>query len=104
MQAIQHTGDTSCENAEERALGQIGKCLRLGCVICIEHSPAMAPRFTPWQIWGEACCYDGDPQQLHQEIDRCKQSHSDHHIRLNIEDYSFHSRFSLVVHNPTPVT
>ncbi|MFM1891604.1 MAG: hypothetical protein RLZ44_681 [Pseudomonadota bacterium] len=102
MQATEQ--NTSNEGAAlgERALGQIGKCLRQGCVICIEHTPVMAPRFTPWQIWGQSCCYNGDTQQIYTEIDRCRDSHADHHIRLSIEDYSFRSRFTVMVHNPSP--
>lgn len=85
----------------KRALGQIGHCLRRGCVICIEHTPAMAPRFTAWQVWGKPCCYDGNEQRIYHEIDRCRETHADHHIRLNIEDYNCYSRFSLVVHSPS---
>ncbi|MCB1787254.1 MAG: ribulose bisphosphate carboxylase small subunit [Gammaproteobacteria bacterium] len=84
----------------DRALGQIGRCLRQGCVICIEHTPAMAPRFTPWQVWGQSSCYNGDSLKIYREIEHCRTSHADHHIRLNIEDYSCHSRFSFVVHSP----
>lgn len=88
------------QSLADRALSMIGRCLRQGCVICIEHSPVMAPRFSPWKIWGKPCCYNGDVQQIYSEIDRCRTTHGDHHIRLNIEDYGFHSRFSFVVHNP----
>jgi ribulose-bisphosphate carboxylase small chain len=84
----------------ERALGLIGHCLRKGCVICIEHTPRMGPRYSPWSIWGKPCCYNGDVQQIYSEIDQCRETHVDHHIRLSIEDYSFHSRFSFVVHSP----
>jgi ribulose-bisphosphate carboxylase small chain len=85
----------------QRAPGQIGQCLRRGCVICIEHTPTIAPRFTPWELWGRPCCYDGNEQGIYTEIDRCRTVHADHHIRLNIEDYSCSSRFSLVVHSPS---
>lgn len=83
-----------------RLLGQIAHCLRQGCVICIEHSPVMGPRFTPWSTWGERCCFNGDIEEVYSEIDQCRSTHTDHHIRLNIEDYSFHSRFSVMVHSP----
>lgn len=81
-------------------VSQIEKCLRQGCVICIQHAPAMAPRFTPWQEWGQPCCYNGDPQQVFSAIESCRAAHFDHHIRLILEDYSCRSRFSFVVHNP----
>lgn len=100
MQAIQRKAGTEHQSPADRALGQIGNCLRQGCVICIEHAPMMAPRFTPWQVWGRPSCYNGDTQQIYNEIDSCRGTHTDHHIRLNIEDYSCHSRFSFVVHNP----
>ncbi|HYQ70757.1 MAG TPA: ribulose bisphosphate carboxylase small subunit, partial [Gammaproteobacteria bacterium] len=61
------------------------------------------PRFTPWEVWGLRYCYNGDVQGIYDEIDRCRTTHSDHHIRLNIEDYSSYSRFSLVVHSPAAV-
>lgn len=100
MQAIERPSDADRESFADRALGQIGRCLRQGCVICIEHTPVMVPRFTPWQVWGKRCCYNGDSQTIYTEIDRCRDAHADHHIRLNIEDYSFRSRFSVVVHSP----
>lgn len=84
----------------ERALGIVGKCLRKGCVVCIEHTPSMAPRFSPWRLWGQPSCYNGDADSLYGEIDRCRRFHGNHHIRLNIEDFSCHSRFSVIVHNP----
>lgn len=104
MQATQRTEVADNGSAADRALGQIGKCLRQGCVICIEHTPVMAPRFSPWQVWGQPSCYNGDAQRIYGEIDRCRDAHADHHIRLNIEDYSCRSRFSFVVHNPTAGT
>jgi ribulose-bisphosphate carboxylase small chain len=88
------------ERSAKRVLGNIGHCLRRGCVICIEHAPDMAPRFTSWELWGRPSCYNGDEQGIHTEIDRCRTTHADHHIRLNIEDHSCCSRFSLVVHSP----
>lgn len=104
MQATQQEKGADENSACNRALDQIGSCLRRGCVICIEHTPVVAPRFTRWQLWGERCCFDGDPQQLYREIDRCRATHADHQIRLNIEDYSWRSRFSVVVHSPTVAT
>jgi ribulose-bisphosphate carboxylase small chain len=84
----------------KRVLGQIGHCLRRGCVICIEHAPTIAPRFTPWEVWGRPSCYNGDVEGIYTEIDRCRTMHADHLIRLNIEDHNCYSRFSLVVHSP----
>jgi ribulose-bisphosphate carboxylase small chain len=51
-------------------------------------------------VWGQRYCYSGDVHGIYNEIDRCRTTHTDHHIRLNIEDYSFRSRFSFVVHSP----
>ncbi len=87
----------------ERALGLITYCLRKGCVICIEHTPRMAPRYSPWRVWEKPCCFNGDVQQIYSEIDRCRATHADHHVRLSIEDYSFRSRFFFVVHSPPAV-
>lgn len=102
MQSSQKNAGT--QSLANRVLGKIGQCLRSGCVICIEHTPAMAPRFTPWKVWGKSCCYNGDVNQIYGELDRCRETHADHHIRLNIEDYSCHSRFSFVVHSPAPAS
>lgn len=88
------------QNDHQRILMQIGHCLRQGCVICIQHAEQLSPRFTKWQTWGTPSCYNGDQQQIHREIDRCHAQHGDHHIRLDIEDYSVHSRFSFLVHHP----
>ncbi len=84
----------------DRVLSQIGHCLRKGCVICIEHTEQLAPRYTKWEVWGTPRCYGGDPHRLFSDLDRCCEEHADHHVRLQIEDYSFHSRFSFVVHQP----
>lgn len=92
--------NTESQTIRNRVLGQIGHCLRRGCVICIEHAPALAPRFTAWETWGRPSCYDGNVDGIYSEIDRCRTSHGDHHIRLNIEDHSCYSRFSYVVHSP----
>ncbi len=91
---------TTGEETRDRVLGQIGHCLRKGCVICIQHAEQISPRYTNWRIWGIPRCYGGDPQRLYDDIDRCREEHAEHHIRLDIEDYSFHSRFSFVVHQP----
>jgi ribulose-bisphosphate carboxylase small chain len=61
----------------------------------------MAPRFAPWEVWGKPSCYSGDENQIYLELDNCLKAHHDHHIRLNIEDISCRSRFSLVVHSPS---
>jgi len=93
-------GKAGTQSRTDRILGQIGHCLRRGCVICIEHTPTIAPRFTPWEVWGRPSCYNGDVQGIYQELDRCRTTHVDHHIRLNIEDHYCYSRFSFVVHSP----
>lgn len=98
MKPDDHNADSS--SLAERVLKQIAYCLRQGCVICIEHTPRIRPRWSPWEIWGKPCCNNGNVQQIYGEIDRCRAAHADHHIRLNIEDYSFRSRFSLVVYSP----
>ncbi|MGR8919630.1 MAG: ribulose bisphosphate carboxylase small subunit [Gammaproteobacteria bacterium] len=84
----------------DRVLGQIGHCLRRGCVICIEHAPALAPRHTSWELWERPSCYNGDVERIYREFDRCRTTHADHHIRLNIEDHNCYSRFVYVVHSP----
>jgi ribulose-bisphosphate carboxylase small chain len=89
------------QSPADRVLGQIEYCLRQGCVICIEHTPMMTPRYSPWEIWGTPCCYNGNVQPIYSEIDCCRSVHADHHIRLNIEDHSCRSRFSFVVHSPS---
>lgn len=98
MRPDQHSAGV--HSVADSVLETIGSCLRQGCVICIEHTPVMGARFTPWRKWGQECCYSGDDHKLVTELDRCLAAHPDHHIRLNIEDFSFHSRFSLVVHSP----
>ncbi|MCB1774012.1 MAG: ribulose bisphosphate carboxylase small subunit [Gammaproteobacteria bacterium] len=98
---MQMASKTATDSVDvNRALGKIGQCLRKGCFICIEHTSSMAPRFSPWQVWGQAQCFDGDTDQIVTEISLCREAHVDHHIRLNINDYSCHSRFSAVVHSP----
>ncbi len=87
-------------DTRDHVLWQIGQCLRKGCVICIQHAEQVSPRYTKWQLWGIPRCYGGDPQRLYNDIDHCREEHSAHYIRLDIEDLSFHSRFSFVVHEP----
>lgn len=88
-----------------RVFAQIEHCLtnsvvRQGCVIRVEHTPRMAPRFSPWQAWAKPVCFNGDSRQIHEQLGACEAAHGDHHIRLLIEDYSCRSRFSFVVHKP----
>ncbi|MGB1109213.1 MAG: ribulose bisphosphate carboxylase small subunit [Gammaproteobacteria bacterium] len=89
--------------AASRIFDKVEKCLRQGCIIQIEHASTIAPRFTPWEIWGKPSCYNGDVQQVYAQIEACREAHGDHHIRLSIEDFSCHSRFSFVVHRPLPM-
>lgn len=92
--------NTNQDAERQRVMHQIGHCLRMGCVICIQHAQQLSPRFTKWEVWGTPACYNGDLQQLYGDIDRCRECHADHHIRLDIEDHSCHSRFSFLVHRP----
>jgi ribulose-bisphosphate carboxylase small chain len=102
MQQLERNSATRADAATQHILSKIEKCLRQGCVIRIQHTPAMAPRFTRWQEWEQACCYNGDTNQVFDAIERCREAHWDHHVRLVMEDYSCHSRFAFVVHNPVP--
>lgn len=103
MKSSADSAFTTGDDYRDRVLWQIGHCLRKGCVICIQHAEQMSPRYTKWQVWGTPRCYGGDPQRLYNDIDRCREAHADHHIRLDVEDYSFHSRFSFVVHQPSMI-
>ncbi|WP_200255287.1 ribulose bisphosphate carboxylase small subunit [Thiococcus pfennigii] len=80
---------------------QLGECIRKGCFVCIEHTAAMRLGCTHWEQWGDIRRYDGDVRALDREIETCKESHGDHHIRLNVEDLGFHSRMTLFVYNPS---
>ncbi|MEJ2576605.1 MAG: ribulose bisphosphate carboxylase small subunit [Gammaproteobacteria bacterium] len=101
MDAQTTSTDTTQPSAERRMYVQLGECLRKGCVVCIEHAPAVRPRYTRWEAWARPDCYDGDLNGLYSEIERCRQCHADHFIRLQVEDLGWHSRLSLVVHRPT---
>jgi len=79
---------------------RLGECIRKGCFVCIEHTPRVRPGYTRWELWGQPSCYNGDAMALEREIETCKAAHADHHIRLNVEDFGFHSRMSLFVHRP----
>lgn len=91
---------THLHSESSRVFAQIEHCLRQGCVLRIEHTSFVGPRFSPWELWGKPACYNGDSQQIHAQIEACRAAHGDHHIRLSIEDFSCHSRFSFVVHKP----
>ncbi|MBF0255628.1 MAG: ribulose bisphosphate carboxylase small subunit [Gammaproteobacteria bacterium] len=80
---------------------QISHCLHSGCVISIQHSPIMAPRFTPWQLWGAPSYYSGNIGRVLDELENCHRQRPQDHIRLDIEDFNCHSRFSLVVYSPS---
>ncbi|MET0064969.1 MAG: ribulose bisphosphate carboxylase small subunit [Candidatus Thiodiazotropha sp.] len=83
-----------------RIFNQIENCLRVGCVVRIQHTSSVAPRFSPWQDWCESCMYDGQPQRVFEEIERCREANFDQFIKLVMEDFSCHSSFAFVVHNP----
>jgi ribulose-bisphosphate carboxylase small chain len=100
MQEPKRYSQAGMDTARKGIYDQIEKCLRKGCVIRIQHTPSMAPRFTPWQEWCQSCFYDGDPQKVFNAIEQCRWAHYNHHIRLMMEDYSCHSSFTFVVHNP----
>lgn len=98
IETQQHTSPTA------QVLDQIAHCVRMGCVIRIEHTPVVGPRFSPWEIWGTPACYNGDIEQVYNELEQCCEQHPNHFVRLNIEDYSCNSRFSFVVHEPHQTT
>ena len=80
MQKPERYAGAKDDKAYQRILRKIEKCLRQGCVIRIQYTSAMAPRFTPWREWCQSCCYNGDPQQVFSMIERCRETHFDHHI------------------------
>jgi ribulose bisphosphate carboxylase small subunit len=84
----------------EDVLYKIEHCLHKGCVVRIEYASKTAPRFTPWLVWGTPGMYNGDLNEVLRELDNCHKNNPKHYIRLTIEDYNFHSRFSFVVHSP----
>lgn len=88
------------QNTFENVLNKIEHCLHKGCVVRIEHAPKTAPRFTPWLVWGTPGMYNGDLNQVLDELDNCHTNNPRHFIRITIEDYNFKSRFSFVVHSP----
>ena len=47
--------------------------------------------------------FNGDERQTYTEIDRCRATHADHRVRLNIGDYRCHGPVSFVVYNPSAV-
>lgn len=100
MQTSVRDNVTHLDPGGQQILSKVEQCLRQGCVIRIEHTAGMAARYTRWQEWSEPCCYNGDPKQVFGAIEDCREAHADHHIRLVLEDFSCHSRFSFVVHNP----
>ena len=97
--SAEFTGKTRDDNPDPM-LRQIALCLRKGCVICIQHAEQIRPRYTKWQVWGAPRCYGGNPQRLYDDIDRCREAHAECFIRLEIEDHTYHSRFTFVVHQP----
>ena len=92
--------NTQAETSYEKVLDKIEHCLHKGCVVRIEHAPRTAPRFTPWLVWGTPGMYNGDLDQVLAEIGNCHRNNPRHYVRITIEDYSFKSRFSFVIHSP----
>jgi ribulose bisphosphate carboxylase small subunit len=88
------------ETAFESVLTKIEHCLHKGCVVRIEHAPKTTPRFTPWLVWETPGMYNGDINQVLNELDNCHKNNPRHFVRITIEDYNFNSRFSFVVHSP----
>ncbi|WP_246237595.1 ribulose bisphosphate carboxylase small subunit [Caldichromatium japonicum] len=86
--------------AESRMLAQLEHCLHRGCVLAIEHTARIEPRTAQWELWGTSSLYAGDLQAVHIEIDRCRQAHCNHHIRLCVEDWHWRSRLSVIVYRP----
>jgi len=76
-------------------LNKLEHCLRKGCFFCIEHIA-----HGNWTRWAKPSCYNGDLGEICNEIERCREHHSDKAIRLNIEDFTFRSRFTVMVQYP----
>lgn len=81
-------------------LSQLEHCLRKGCFFCIEHTPQGHVRHGRWTLWDKPSCYDGDLGAISSAIAQCREQNADRLIRLNIEDFSFRSRFTVMVHDP----
>lgn len=99
-QASNQASATGQSPEETRMLAHLDHCLQQGCLICIEHADTVRPRHACWERWDEPSRYCGDLDALYGSIERCRRTHADHHIRLNIEDITWHSKLSLIVYRP----
>ncbi len=91
---------TGCSPEETSMLQHLDYCLQQGCFICIEHADMVHPRQISWVRWEQPSRYRGDLNAIYDAIESCRSAHADHHIRLSIEDITWHSRLSLVVYRP----
>ena len=86
--------------AEAAILDRISNCIQRGCFVCIEHAEAVKPHLTRWKAWRKPSCFEGDLGALYDSLEDCRRAHQDHHIRLSVENLSWRSRLSVVVHRP----
>ncbi len=92
----------TAQSSENCWFEQVGKCLHKNCIVGIEHAVPISPNYTTWQSFGKQHCYRDDPTPIYREIERCRATHADHPIRLNIEDMGGYSRAAFIVHRPGP--
>jgi len=100
IRASEGTETTDAFPEDAAILDRLSHCIQKGCFVCIEHASSVQPRLTFWERWGKTRCFNGDISDLYASIEACKHVHADHHIRLNVENITWRSRLSLVVHRP----
>jgi len=99
MQQASQTTAASATSLPD-VLSQLEHCLRKGCFFCLEHAQHNHYTHGRWTLWSKPSCYNGNLSEIHSEIERCRERNKDKLIRLKIEDFSFRSRFTVMVHNP----
>ena len=82
------------------ALSKISHCINKGCVICIEHCPEYSRNCAIWQEWNNPSCYNGDQNQLINELGKCCDTNPNDFVRLNVSDNRTYSKFILMVQSP----
>lgn len=71
---------------DAQMLAKIDYAMRQGWFIVIEHSDDPDPRNSYWQTWGGAMFDPEDPAAILQEIQHCRATLANRHIRVHAHD------------------
>jgi ribulose-bisphosphate carboxylase small chain len=86
MRLTQGTFSFLPDLTDDEIIKQIDYCLSKGWAVGIEYTDCPHPRNSYWEMWNLPMFDVSDPVAIMAEVDRCRQAHPNHYIKVNAND------------------